>query len=843
MSSVSPPQLVQTARLYPPRRGRGVLARPRLENLASELLEYPLTLLKAPPGFGKTTLASAWVDALTAQQVVSLWLTLEESDSSLSHLLYCLTCALERAVPTAKFSSSALCQDMPFVLNELLATAWLNDVDQLGVPVLLVLDDCHCVKQEVLTQCLSLLLRHPLKNLHLLLISRTALSNNLLMLLRGEPHLELDAQTLRFQPAETQALLQRAGIELAHAELEQLQQATAGWGTALRAYMLSNRKAFSAVPRSLNLLFDEMLAGQTAEFLAKLLPLGLLESFSQPMLEHCFEAPMQEFVAYLEQGQFFLNIKGEQGQWLSFHPLFQDYLAQRYLQQVGAECANAFRLRAAHWLAQQQDWIPAISLALNANASQQAELWISQCAMDLVEQGELYTLMQWERQLREQLLSLPPVMRLALGWASCLAMQQDKARALLVSLKDESSVNPWDRRALSAMLLAFDGRSEQAAQLAYQCVPHFLAKPWIANVLVNIQRYGHMNSGNWQAFYSLPALISQPLSRRRYLFNLLYQHSIEALAEIIQCRLATAVQRLDEVIKTLSEHHANNQMLLSLPNIFLAHIRLLQGRYDEAQKQLDICHLLTVKMGFPELIIAAQGTRAKLYRQQNNAFAARQILAEIENTGLKRLCPKLLSFAVLERCRLSLQEGKFEEAKACAHFLQQLQKQQQQPPLELHYAATLTTLLLASFQREPLVDLVRQVDALAQQLSHSGKQLLHLELQLAVACAQQAQGDPQGEQRLAQWLPVAQVYGLTGLINDYGFGESNAQSEKIQQQALLSLTVKERLILQEVAQGQSNKMIAKNMGVAPETVKSHLKNIFSKLGVNNRTQAALFVQE
>jgi LuxR family maltose regulon positive regulatory protein len=43
--------------------------------------------------------------------------------------------------------------------------------------------------------------------------------------------------------------------------------------------------------------------------------------------------------------------------------------------------------------------------------------------------------------------------------------------------------------------------------------------------------------------------------------------------------------------------------------------------------------------------------------------------------------------------------------------------------------------------------------------------------------------------------------------------------------------------------GHSNRDLAKNLGMAPDTVKWHLKNIFGKLGVANRTQAVLRLQE
>lgn len=50
-------------------------------------------------------------------------------------------------------------------------------------------------------------------------------------------------------------------------------------------------------------------------------------------------------------------------------------------------------------------------------------------------------------------------------------------------------------------------------------------------------------------------------------------------------------------------------------------------------------------------------------------------------------------------------------------------------------------------------------------------------------------------------------------------------------------------ILELIAEGQSNKAIARQLGLGPETVKTHLKNIFAKLEVDRRTQAVLRADE
>ena len=55
-----------------------------------------------------------------------------------------------------------------------------------------------------------------------------------------------------------------------------------------------------------------------------------------------------------------------------------------------------------------------------------------------------------------------------------------------------------------------------------------------------------------------------------------------------------------------------------------------------------------------------------------------------------------------------------------------------------------------------------------------------------------------------------------------------------------SLTPRETQILRLIAQGHANKVIARELGVEERTVKTHVSSLLSKLGLNSRTQAALF---
>jgi two-component system nitrate/nitrite response regulator NarL len=83
---------------------------------------------------------------------------------------------------------------------------------------------------------------------------------------------------------------------------------------------------------------------------------------------------------------------------------------------------------------------------------------------------------------------------------------------------------------------------------------------------------------------------------------------------------------------------------------------------------------------------------------------------------------------------------------------------------------------------------------------------------------------------------------LTGVLAKAVQGERDAEAGD-SQKAMADLTPREREILCLLAEGQSNKLIARNLGISDGTVKLHVKAILRKLDVHSRVEAAVIAVE
>ncbi|MFQ5858013.1 MAG: LuxR C-terminal-related transcriptional regulator [Anaerolineae bacterium] len=247
--------LAQT-KLHPPLLHEDVIPRPRLlDALHHALTSYPLTLVSAPAGYGKTTLLSDFGFRISdfglgrtdddqirnPQSAIRnrvAWLTLDEEDNDTTRFLTALIAALRRLNPACGTTAQAVLAGLPSPGAEArrIVGVLINDVlETLPDPFALILDDLHLITESTVFVALDYLLEHLPPQMHLAVGTR---QDPLLALarLRARGQLaELRLPDLRFTPEETTAFLNdQLHLGLSPADLTALHDRTEGWPAGLR---------------------------------------------------------------------------------------------------------------------------------------------------------------------------------------------------------------------------------------------------------------------------------------------------------------------------------------------------------------------------------------------------------------------------------------------------------------------------------------------------------------------------------------------------------------------------------------------------------------------------------
>jgi len=255
----------------------------------------------------------------------------------------------------------------------------LEDVGSLDESVWLVLDDLHDLRDEQVVRQIELLLGSAPPQLRLVLLTRRDLRLGLHRLrLEGELT-EVRGEELRFTVSESRALLEAAGVRLSDGALESLVGTTEGWVAGLRLAALSLARdpdperlaaGFSGRDRGVaDYLLAEVLERQPEEVTRLLLRTSSLERVSGPLANRLTGYPGSERILWeLEDAGAFVVALDAERSWFRYHRLFADLLALELRRTAPQELPGLHTI-AAGWLAEHGHPVEAIRHA------QAAENW------------------------------------------------------------------------------------------------------------------------------------------------------------------------------------------------------------------------------------------------------------------------------------------------------------------------------------------------------------------------------------------------------------------------------------------------------------------------------------
>ena len=887
-------------KLHVPRWRRSLVARPRLSERLSRGAESALTLVSAPAGFGKTTLLAEWLAAAPADGRSVAWLSLDQRDNDPASFWTYLVAALKTAAPGTGAGALSLLQP-PEPPSEAGLVTLLNDLDAISNDVVLVLDDYHVIDARDVQDGMAFLLEHLPPQIHLVIASRTDPALPLARL-RGRGELvEIRAADLRFTPGEAAAYLNGVmGLVLTAADVAALEGRTEGWIAALQLAALSMQgredvtafiDGFAGDDRYIvDFLAEEVLQRQPEHVQHFLLQTSILDRLSGPL---CDAVTGQDGgkakLAALERGNLFLVPLDDRRRWYRYHQLFADVLHARLLDEQPDDVPDLHR-RASAWYEQNDEPSEAIRHALAAQDFERAADLVELAIPAMRRSRQETAVLGWLELLPDEVVRVRPV--LSVGFAGALlaggeyegveARLRDAERWLdapaspaaeMVVVDDEefrrlpAEIELY--RAAQALVRDDGPGTVRHARRALELSPadEHLGRASAA-ALMGLAFWA---SGDLEAGYSGYAECMAGLRRAGHIADT-FGCAI-ALADIrrTQGRLGEAMRTYEQALQRASEQ--GGPVLRGTADMYVGMSEVHRERDDlpAATQQLLRSQDLGEHIGLPQNRYRWRVAMARIREAEGDLGGALDLLNEAERLYVGDFFPNVRPVPAL-RARVRVAQGELGEALGWARE-RGLSVADDLSYLREFEHITLARVLLARYTAERAERSSQEATRLLERLLRAAEEGQRtgsvIEILVLQALAHQARDDipaalaslrravtlaePEGYVRIfadegppmASLLRAAAKQGITpSYVRRLLAAINKTEDSTPASQGLIEpLSERELDVLRLLGTDLGGPDIARELVVSLNTVRTHTKNIYAKLGVNNRRAAVRRAKE
>lgn len=854
------------------------LRREKLLQRVDGASQAQLILIHAPAGYGKSTFLRQLAEqASTAGGMVG-WVSPLPQDTGLARMVQLLASACEKLLHEQKIKPFAS-SDLPGLLS------------QFSGPVLLVLDEYDQFAGAETDAFLARLLDHFAAGVRLAIASRVMPDLAAARLKLSGRAVVFGSVDLRFDVGEAhQFFVDRPGV--GSEEVRRLHSRLDGWPAAFQFISLALQSSESSAGDALS----RALAGDMVEYMAKevfeLQPPDVQKLLLDACLPDRISAQLLNHIAVGEEGEsslealwgagLFLDPVGGDRVWYRFHPLFGDFLRQRARHFMTKDDLEQRHQRIAGWFAGHSMLEAAIEHYLAAGDHEKAADLLEAVSTKLVKEERLELLLALAERLEPDLFLARPVLVSHAIIAYGFRRNFSRAHQLLDWMQHYDQDSPpevlAEREVHRCYILAAEDHVEEMGARARDAIKWLgQDRPFSAGVALNAYAFWlaaqsqfteaadlmlkarslhedaenyfggcyaeailgsiKMSQGNAEeAFASLARSlerVEQSAPAGTWAGAVIAAHLGDAAYETD--RLAEAKTSIEKYLPFIQQQCIVDPLCLG--TVALARIAESQGDIVRAHELYESLITSGHKYGLERLVACG---RAELVREATLAgdieTAERRMRAlgpeaHISTDGQLIFASGEIEAQRITYLRLLVHSGRCSEARAG------LQGEIRTAGVRrrVRRLARLKTLLAICLEQEGNHALARRtlIEAVTHAATGGMKRVILDEGVIAIRLLNELSAEnlahnvAWGDDPVADWV--------RRLVEDNGV--ASAEVEAPLEQPVETLTPREQDLLRFLALGHSNTDLSDRLAVSENTIKFHLRNIYTKLGVSNRTQA------
>jgi LuxR family maltose regulon positive regulatory protein len=396
-------------RLTIPQQGAIHVRRQRLIDMLHNTIDRKLTLVRAPAGYGKTSLL---VDLAHETDLAVCWYALEPQSSDLGVFLTHLIATMARRFPSFGRRSARALQDMGGEVHVQLRVFVATLVDEVlnTIPeyFFLILDDYHHLDESSnVHEFIRLLIDFMPEQCHMIVSSRTVPPLPLIRLVARQQMAAIGVDELRFTEHEIRELLAHGlDVALPTEQIRLLAQHTDGWITAILLSANTGWDTLAPDQRSpamdltetgiYDYLMNEVFGHQPEEVRDFLLRTAVLSDMTVTLCNALLDQESRMMLRGLEKHNLFISRVEQEGLETTYRypPLFRDFLISR-LRRQDMELYRKLNARAGQLFAERRNWRAALTHHLEAEQFLEVKEIILSHFDDLDKAGHCESLAQW----------------------------------------------------------------------------------------------------------------------------------------------------------------------------------------------------------------------------------------------------------------------------------------------------------------------------------------------------------------------------------------------------------------------------------------------------------------